>query len=37
VPTIAAFFVEGEKLVNERVYLDGTSMPRQIGRMDLLG
>ena len=36
VPTIAVFFFEGEKLVNERVYLDSASMLRQIGREDLL-
>ncbi|WP_321327282.1 ester cyclase [uncultured Parasphingorhabdus sp.] len=37
VPTIAVFFFDGERLVNERVYLDSASMLRQIGRMDLLG
>lgn len=37
VATIAVFFFDGDKLVNERVYLDSASMLRQIGRTDLLG
>lgn len=36
VPTIAVFFFEGDRIVNERVYLDTASMFRQIGRLDLL-
>lgn len=36
VPTIAVFFFDGDLLVNERVYLDTTSMMKQIGRTDLL-
>lgn len=36
VPTIAVFFFEGDRIVNERVYLDTASMFRQIGRLELL-
>jgi steroid delta-isomerase-like uncharacterized protein len=36
VPDIAAFFFDGEHIVNERVYLDGASLIRQIGQLDLL-
>lgn len=36
VPTIAVFFFEGDRITNERVYLDAASMLRQIGRTDLL-
>ena len=36
VPVMAAFFFNGEHIVNERVYLDGASLIRQIGRFDLL-
>jgi steroid delta-isomerase-like uncharacterized protein len=37
VPTIAVFSFEGERITNERVYLDLATMFRQIGREDLLG
>lgn len=37
VPTIAVFSFEGDRIVNERVYLDSASLLRQIGRTDLLG
>ena len=37
VPTIAVFFFEDDRIVNERVYLDAASLVRQIGRTDLLG
>ncbi|MGB0114097.1 MAG: ester cyclase [Ilumatobacteraceae bacterium] len=37
VPTIAVFFFEGDRIVNERVYLDSASLLRQIDRTDLLG
>jgi steroid delta-isomerase-like uncharacterized protein len=36
VATIAVFFFDGERIVNERVYLDGASLIRQIGQADLL-
>jgi steroid delta-isomerase-like uncharacterized protein len=36
VPVIAVFFFDGERIVNERVYLDGASLIRQIGQSDLL-
>lgn len=36
VPVVAIFHFEGERIVNERVYLDTASMMRQIGREDLL-
>jgi steroid delta-isomerase-like uncharacterized protein len=36
VPTIAVFFFEGDKIVNERVYLDTASLLGQIGRLDAL-
>jgi steroid delta-isomerase-like uncharacterized protein len=36
VPVMAAFFFNGEHIVNERVYLDGASLIRQIGQFDLL-
>lgn len=36
VPTIAVFFFEGDRIVNERVYLDSASMLTQIGRVELL-
>jgi predicted ester cyclase len=36
VPVIAVFFFEGDRIVNERVYLDGASLIRQIGQLDLL-
>jgi len=37
VPVIAVFFFEGDRITNERVYLDGASLLTQIGRTDLLG
>lgn len=37
VPTIAVFFFDGDRIVNERVYLDTADLLRQIGRTDLLG
>jgi len=36
VPVIAVFLFDGERIVNERVYLDGASLIRQIGQADLL-
>lgn len=36
VPTIAVFFFDGDRITNERVYLDIASMFRQIGRIELL-
>lgn len=36
VPVIAVFFFEGDRITNERVYLDGATLLRQIGREDLL-
>src|SRR5262245_37946817 len=36
VPVIAVFFFEGDRIVNERVYLDAASLVTQIGRADLL-
>lgn len=36
VPTIAVFFFEGERITNERVYLDLATLLAQIGRTDLL-
>ena len=36
VPVIAVFSFEGERITNERVYLDGASLLRQIGRPELL-
>jgi len=36
VPVIAVFFFDGDHIVNERVYLDGASLIRQIGQPDLL-
>jgi steroid delta-isomerase-like uncharacterized protein len=35
VPTIAVFSFEGDRIVNERVYLDLLSLLRQIGRTEL--
>lgn len=37
VPTIAVFSFDGDRITNERVYLDLSTMFRQIGRTDLLG
>jgi hypothetical protein len=36
VPTIAVFFFDDDRIVNERVYFDTASMLTQIGRGDLL-
>ncbi len=36
VPTIAVFSFRGDRITNERVYLDGASLLRQIGREELL-
>lgn len=36
VPVIAVFSFEGDRITNERVYLDGASLLRQIGREELL-
>jgi steroid delta-isomerase-like uncharacterized protein len=36
VPVIAVFSFDGDRIVNERVYLDGASLLRQIGREELL-
>jgi len=36
VPTIAVFAFAGDRITNERVYLDLASLLRQIGRADLL-
>ena len=37
VPVIAVFTFDGDRITNERVYLDGASLLRQIGHEDLLG
>ena len=36
VRTIAVFFFEGDRIVNERVYLDTASLLTQIGRREIL-
>ncbi len=36
VPVIAVFTFDGDRITNERVYLDGASLLRQIGRDELL-
>ncbi len=36
VAVIAVFFFDGDRIINERVYLDTGSLVRQIGREDLL-
>jgi steroid delta-isomerase-like uncharacterized protein len=36
VPVIAVFFFEGDRITNERVYLDAASLVTQIGRIELL-
>ena len=36
VPVVAVFSFDGDKVTNERVYLDLASLLRQIGRADLL-
>jgi hypothetical protein len=36
VPVIAVFTFDDDRITNERVYLDGASLLRQIGHEDLL-
>lgn len=36
VPTVAVFSFDGDRITNERVYLDVATLLRQIGRTDLL-
>jgi len=36
VPMIAVFSFDGDRITNERVYFDGASLLRQIGRGELL-
>jgi steroid delta-isomerase-like uncharacterized protein len=36
IPVIAVFFFEGDKITNERIYLDVASLLTQIGRGDVL-
>jgi predicted ester cyclase len=36
VPVIAVFAFDGDRITNERVYLDSASLLRQIGREELL-
>jgi len=36
VPVIAVFFFEGDRITNERIYLDAASLVTQIGRPELL-
>lgn len=36
VPTIAVFFFDGDRITNERVYLDLVSLLTQIGRLEVL-
>ena len=36
VPVIAVFFFEGDRITNERVYLDAASLLTQIGRGEIL-
>ena len=36
VPVIAVFFFDGDRITNERVYLDAASLLTQIGRGDIL-
>lgn len=36
VPVIAVFFFDGDRITNERIYLDAASLLTQIGRADLL-
>ena len=37
VPVIAVFFFDVDRITNERVYFDGASLLRQIGRSELIG
>jgi steroid delta-isomerase-like uncharacterized protein len=36
VPVVAIFFFDGDRITNERIYLDTASLLTQIGRTDLL-
>lgn len=36
VPVVALFFFEGDRIVNERIYLDSASLLGQIGRAEVL-
>ncbi|MCO5319738.1 MAG: ester cyclase [Microthrixaceae bacterium] len=36
VPVVALFFFEGDRITNERIYLDTTSLLAQIGRSEIL-
>lgn len=36
IPVIAVFFFDGDRITNERVYLDAASLLTQIGRRDVL-
>lgn len=36
VPVVALFFFDGDRITNERVYLDAASLLRQIGRAEIL-
>jgi len=36
VPVIAVFFFDGDRITNERIYLDSASLLTQIGRGDIL-
>ena len=36
IPVIAVFFFEGDRITNERVYLDAASLLTQIGRRDVI-
>lgn len=36
VPVVALFFFDGDRITNERVYLDAASLLRQIGREEIL-
>ncbi len=36
VPVVAVFFFDGDRIVNERVYLDSASLLTQIGRGEIL-
>jgi len=37
VPVVALFFFNGDRITNERIYLDTASLLRQIGRTEILG
>jgi hypothetical protein len=36
VPVVAIFFFDGDRITNERIYLDTASMLGQIGRAEVL-